>query len=198
MTSQATKPLIEFHEDDHTYWSDGRRVPSVTECLKSVGLMPGMEFVADEAVLFGTRVHRMIHFWNKGTLDPATVTDDLAPALGAYQDFQRSTCFVPLSWEKRVMDAQIWVAGTYDVEGVFPDGQPGIIDLKSGIVKPWTAIQLAGYSRCAGQPFARRFGLSVGDGRPRLQEFRAVNDDRLFLSAVAIHNWKLNQGHRGR
>lgn len=188
-------PLVEFKEEDHTYWSDGRRVPSVTECLKSVGLIPGLEFVSDDAVMFGTRVHRMIHFYNKGTLDMATVTEDLKPALGAYREFEAATGFVPYQWEQRVLDAQLWVAGTFDVSGFFPRQiAAGYVDLKSGIVKPWTAIQLAGYARCAGNPYGRRFGLSVRQGKPRMEEFKNVNDQGLFVSAVSIHNWKINRG----
>lgn len=201
MTNQtpAPKPLVEFNEEDHTYWKDGRRVPSVTECLKSVGLIPGLEFVSDEAVMFGVRVHRMIHFYNKKTLDLETVTPDLMPALDAYREFEAATGFEPMAWETRVMDAQLWVAGTYDVSGTFPKGERvGFVDLKSGIVKPWTAIQLAGYARCAGNPYARRFGLSVRNGKPRMEEFKNVNDQGLFVGAVSIHNWKLNQGVKGR
>lgn len=190
-------PLVEFKEEDHTYWKDGRRVPGVTECLKSVGLMPGMEFVSDEAVLYGTRVHRMIHFFNKGTLDLDTVTPDIAPALDAWRDFIRATGFVATSWERIVFDGILWVAGQYDIGGHFPDGTAGYGDIKSGQVKPWTALQVAGYARCSGHPYARRFGLSVASGAPRFQEFKEPNQPALFLSAVAIHNWKLNQGIKG-
>lgn len=194
MTETLNQPLVDFKEEDHTYWTEGRRVPSVTECLKSVGLMPGMEFVSDEAVLFGTRVHRMLHFYNKGTLDMNTVTDDILPALNAYTEFVMATGFKPRRWERRVFDAQLWVAGQYDVEGELASGQQAFIDFKSGIVKAWTAIQVAGYARCAGAPHARRFGLSVGNGKPKLIEFKNPNDVGLFVSAVSIHNWKLNQG----
>jgi hypothetical protein len=156
--------------------------------------MPGMEFVSDEAVLFGTRVHRMLHFFNKGTLDMNTVTDDLIPALNAYTEFVAATGFIAESWEQRVMDSQLWVAGQYDVRGTLSNGQPAFVDFKSGIVKPWTAIQVAGYARCAGHPYARRFGLQVGNGRPKLMEFKNPNDAGLFVAAVSIHNWKINQG----
>lgn len=195
MTQTLNSPLVEFREEDHTYWKDGRRVPSVTECLKSVGLIPGLEFVSDEAVMFGVRVHRMIHFYNKKTLDMDTVTPDLMPALDSYRDFEAATGFIADKWEHRVMDAALWVAGTYDVSGFFPkEERAGYVDLKSGIVKPWTAIQVAGYARCAGNPYGRRFGLSVRNGKPRMEEFKNTNDAGLFVGAVSIHNWKLNQG----
>lgn len=194
MTTASPAPELEFRADDHTYWSRGLRVPSVTECLKSVGLIPGLQYVADEDVWFGQRVHRLIHLFNKGTLDLQTVDDDLMPALDAYRDFVAATGFVPTSWEQPVHDSTIWVAGTYDVKGHFPSGHNGVVDLKTGVIKPWVELQLAGYARCSGDPFARRFGLSVRNGKPRMHEFRGPSAERLFVGAVSIHNWKLNNG----
>lgn len=194
MQTQPQPSLIEFRSDDHTYWRDGRRVPSVTECLKSVGLIKGMEFVSDEDVWRGIRIHRLIHLFNKGTLDLQTVDGDLFPALDAYRDFIAATGFKPTSWERPVFDAQLWVAGQYDMRGFMPNGNDAFFDLKSGVVKSWVAIQTAGYARCAGAPYARKFGLSVRDGKPRVHEFREPNVERLFVSAVSIHNWKINKG----
>lgn len=198
MTSQALTPLVEFKEEDHTYFHDGKRVPSVTEILKGCGFIVGMEFVDDYSVWKGQALHRAIELHNKGTLDESTIPPIVMPGFQAFLEFEKATGFIVDGFEQRVFRPELWFAGTLDLAGHFPDGKKGIGDVKGGIVKPWTKYQVALYAVGAGDSYCRRFAIGLAGGKPKIHEFKDINDITVALGAVAVHNAKMNMGISAR
>jgi len=180
----------------HRYTLDGRELIAVTQVLKEAGLVDD-RWWTDEACLRGRYVHEAILLHHEGDLAEDSLDPALAPYFTAYRQFLADTRFRAESVEQRVYHEALGYAGTYDLLGRFPTQTIGgwdLIDVKSGAVPSWVGIQLAGYSRaiCNGtMKLLRRWALNLqGDGTYRLVRCNDLNDDKLFLSALAIAQWR--------
>lgn len=203
---QCLKPSLNlwFDKETHTYLRHQKPVGSVTQVLKAVGIIDnGMDFVSEEFMWKGSCIHKGIELINKGTLDWETVDDtEVYPYLKAYEQFVGATGFIAKLIEYPVFDPVLGVAGTFDVEGIFPSGIHAIIDVKSGTVKPFAKIQLAGYDYLLRQEIKtdtprERYALELKGGKPRVVRFgNSEQDTAVFLAACSIFNWRLNHGHR--
>lgn len=182
--------------EKHEYHIGNKKLLSITDCLKSAGLI-NVAFATDHDLWIGTATHRAIELYNKGTLDLDTLDVDLRPRLDAWISFLKNTGFKPLESEKSVYNFNLQVAGTLDVLGVFPDGAEGIVEVKSGNVAKWCALQTAGQDllmnggRGTGRLHRRRYGLSVPRfGEPKVTPHNNPDDYNVFLACVTISHWK--------
>jgi hypothetical protein len=98
--------------------------------------------------------------------------------------------------ETPAADLALGYAGTVDRWGTL-QGDLVVVDLKTGTVPPWAPLQLVAYARLPldGQALRRRRLVVhlLPTGRYALREYPVVNfgrDERIFLSALAIAQWK--------
>ena len=99
--------------------------------------------------------------------------------------------------EEPVADLALGYAGTPDRWGTL-DGEPVVVDLKTGAVPGWAPLQLVAYARLAldDTRVSRRRRLVVQllpTGRYSVREYPLVNfgrDERVFLAALAVAQWK--------
>lgn len=201
------KPEVDlwFDPQAHAYYRQGRRIGSVTDVLKAVGIIDQNEmWVTEHEMWKGTCIHKGVELLNKGTLDWDTVDDtEIMPYLQSYEKFIQSTGFKARRIEYALVDIVLGIAGRLDIEGLFPSGQPAVIDVKTGTVKPFTRIQLSGYdyllqSEDKTDKPRERYALELKGDRPRIVRFGDDEHDRgIFLSACSIFNWRFNKhGHR--
>jgi len=202
---QCLKPShnLWFDKDTHTYFRHKKPVGSVTQVLKAVGMIgDGINFISEDYLWRGACIHKGVELINTGKLDWLTVQEEIIPHLKAYEQFIISTGFVPRLIEYPVFDPVIGIAGMLDIEGTFPSGISAIVDIKSGSVQPWAKIQLAGYdyllqSELPTPKPRERYALELKGGKPKIIRFGEPERDRgVFLSAVSVYNWRLNNGHR--
>jgi hypothetical protein len=119
------------------------------------------------------------------------------PYFEAWKRFERESSYVSDSCETRLASATYRFAGTIDHIGHL-NGNFCIIDVKSGAPTPATGIQLAGYEMLLSARGARRFALHLkDDGNYKLIEYKDRNDRNVFLSALALWNWKQNNNVKG-
>lgn len=191
---------LKFDAESHTYWLDGARIPSVTQVLK---VLAGDQFAAvpkdvlANAAALGTAVHRAIELDINKELDDASLHDSVRPYLDMWRDWCAMTGFKPELSEQQVYSRRLWFAGTVDVIGRFKNGVQAIIDIKRcalmpASVGPQTAGYAVAFSECLGCEKPLRYALQFPKNakHPRLEQFQGFNDERSFLAALTVYQWK--------
>jgi hypothetical protein len=184
--------MLEFNPETHEYFFNGRKVPSVTGILKEVGLIDG-EWFTDEARERGKAVHAATELLDLDDLDLDSLHPKIEPYVRAYQKFKNDTGFKPELIEHRVFNNEYNYAGTLDRTGFFPDGDEVILDIKSGPISGWAALQISAYDYCLDKARQRMALQLKNDGTYKVKSFKGHSDLYVFFSAAVIVNWKLNQ-----
>ena len=186
---------LRFDPLTHRYWLGTRELLSVTRILRDTGLVDPTWWT-DTARLRGTALHRATEALDRDeVLPPMDATCE--PYLEAYQDFRRDVRPVWHGIESPVADLCLGYAGRLDRWGTV-QGEPVVVDLKTGTVPGWAPLQLVAYARLAlddlGSRRRRRLVVQLlPTGRYALREYPLVNfgrDERVFLAAVAVAQWK--------
>jgi hypothetical protein len=187
-----------FNSETHIYRFGGRIIPSVTGILKDAGIIKfginGSELQNERAMSRGKAVHAACHYLDDGNLQWNTVDDELIPYIVAYEKFKKDTNFKPNRIEERLFNSTFCFAGTLDREGTWNiNNNHTLIDLKTGSVPDWTALQTAGYDLLLptlSKP-RERYALQLKEtGDYALVPFRDSQDKNLFLSLVSLYWWK--------
>lgn len=178
-----------FEPETHKYFIDGKEVPSVTQVLVEAGLID-LSFYNEEGKKRGSAVHQACQYLDEDDLDVESISPGLRPYVEAYINFKKETDFKPELIEHQVYETFYGFAGTVDRTGIMR-GKRVLIDIKTGSIAPFAAIQTAGYTACLHNDFYHRFGLCLKpNGAFKLLEFNDSNDESIFLSALAVAKWK--------
>ncbi len=117
----------------HEYFSDGKRVDGLTSTLEEAGLIRNSDpWYAGR----GTAVHLATQFYDKGTLDESTVDARIKGYLESWKIFRADHRYVPIEIEFKIYNPILMVATTID-------RLPGPLDLKSGAAEKWHILQIA-------------------------------------------------------
>jgi hypothetical protein len=142
---------LHFVESTHEYFYRGKRLPSVTEIVRTAGVAADYSNVPrnilQRAAQIGKRVHRAIELYHsEGSL---LTSDDLSAAnyLDGYTEFIRSGVFQYSLGELSLCCECHLYAGTVDLVG-FINGRNAVIDVKTTNKLHVDAVelQLAAYS----------------------------------------------------
>jgi hypothetical protein len=183
--------MVNFDEATHTYTVDGQIYPSVTQILVAEGFIDPTWFT-EWSRQRGKLAHLCTHLDDTGELDESTVDPALAPYLEAYRRFKRESGFIVSGSEVQMAHAGYRFAGTLDKVGTFKDATCAIIDLETGGHQITKAIQTAAYEILKGSRY-NRFALQLkDDGLYKLHPFVDRQDKSVFLSALSLYYWKLN------
>lgn len=188
--------MIQFDEVTHRYTKNGIVIPSVTQILSSAGLIDD-DWYTEESRQRGKAVHIACHYFDENDLDWNSVSPQYLPYVQAHQKFCKDTSIQWTLIEHRIYNPVYNYCGILDREAIL-NGEPAIIDLKTGLVNKWVALQTAAYE--AGLPplvnkSRKRFALQLkSDGTYKLHPFIDRTDIRVFTAAAAVVNWKLKHG----
>jgi hypothetical protein len=187
--------VIAFDEARHEYRLHGRVVPSVTQILRDAGVIDATWFTQDAAER-GTRVHRAIHCSDMG-IDCGAITDEVLPYLCAWREFVEVAGVKIIASEKRVWSSRLRYAGTLD-KYAKGGNKALIIDIKTGPVMPWCALQTAAYMYATLEMHQRcdwRMGVHLGsDGKYAVHSYGNFRADfAQFTTALLV--WR--QQHNG-
>ena len=138
--------MLEFDEQTHTYRIDGLKIPSVTQIISDAGLtgIDASDPAVQAAGQFGTAVHKMTELHDAGTLDVATVADELFPYLNAWEKFIYETKAKLHESEMKLYHPVHLYAGTFD-RTAFINDKLTLIDIKTSQKAPTAGIQTAAY-----------------------------------------------------
>ena len=182
---------LTFREDIHEYREDGVIVPSITQILECVGIT-NPQFYTEGAAIRGTHVHTLTEYIDDGVC-PAEVDPEYAPYIQAYRLFLHEA---DVQWryiEHMVHNKIYGYAGRLDREGIL-FGNAAIVELKSGGISDWAALQTAAQAAFFKEP-KKRYGLQLKtNGKYKLHEYTDRNDIKVFRSAAVVVNWKLKHG----
>lgn len=157
---------VDFIEEGHRYTLGGVPLESVTGILVAEGFID-TAFYTDYGRERGSFVHLARHLDDTGELDESTIDTVIAPYLEAWRRFKRESGFVIEQSEVPMASKTYLYAGKPDVTGHFPTG-----NLKRA------AVELH------------------DDGSYRLIPFTDRQDWNIWLSILAVHNWKRNLKRR--
>ena len=196
---------LTFREDDHSYFLDGVRIPSVTQVLKGAGLidysgllnMPDGYKRLQAAQRFGTAVHKACELYDLDNLDEQSLDPALRPYLDGWIKFLDESDFVIENIEMMVCSVKYRFAGKLDRSGLLYDKRT-ILDIKSSFeIMPANHIQNGGYTiaynegkQVKDKVYQRAVVQLRGDGTYKIELSKDPNDLNIFLSALTIHNFK--------
>lgn len=184
--------MLAFDDATHTYTFGGKKVPGVTTILAPLfdfgSIPPSVLAVAADR---GTRVHLATELDDEGSLDEASVADDVRPYLEAWRAFKRDRLVAVLASEQRVYNITGNYAGTLDrIIGM--DGEEWLIDIKTSVEIPASVgPQTAAYKAATGNDKLRRGVVQLkADGTYRFKELDGAKDWVVFQACNLIHRYK--------
>lgn len=189
---------IVFNEAEHTYTMDGVRVPGVSSLIEMVN--EELRFVKREdlerARVLGTKVHRTIEMFERGTLDEKQLHPFLAAHLKQWKTFKSDLRYVTIHTEQIVHSVQHRYCGTMDSFGELNEA-PFLPDIKTGGKYRVHKLQTAGY-KIAGVEMGlipqdtRRGSIYLSEDSYELVFHpRDVLDVPAFISCLTLNRWKL-------
>jgi hypothetical protein len=141
----------------------------------------------------GTAVHLATSLFDQGHL--ADVDDRLLGYLEAWKAWLKVSGFKASLIEHQVWSQTYLYAGTLDRYGTL-DGKTALVDIKSGQIAGYAALQLAAYKRAleerTGVLVQRRVAVQLSsDGKFKVKEYTDhASDDRMFLLALSVWQWR--------
>jgi len=184
-------PKLEFDEEKHLYTLDGRRLVSVTECLR---LVDDRWKAEPYYLLRGKYVHKATELYDRDELDESTVDPMIHPYLDGYVKFREETGFIPGVIEYPLHHSQYQYAGKIDRTGDLNETHI-LLDLKSGAKVRVDELQGAAYfelCRVNNIPVKKVFDLYLhDDGTYKLEPIE--NPKRLlpsFLNVLGAYRWR--------
>ena len=194
---------LTFDPGKHEYRVGGKVLPSVTEIIRSAGLVdfskvpPETLRMAQER---GKAVHAACHLYDHGTLDYASLDPVIWPYLEAWDKFVRQADVTIHMTEHSVHSTRHGYAGTFDRLALIA-GKPAMIDIKtSEIISQATGVQIIAYVNAAeesgcglGLPAKKykRFAVHLYDnGKYELEPYTSEQDWPVFLAALQIFHFK--------
>jgi hypothetical protein len=195
MSSLKAEPVFSFRKSDHTYWLGDRRLPGSTELLRAGGLIDNTAWYNEAALIRGRNVHIACAYLAEGDLNWDTLKLEIRGYVEAYEKAVEELNFIPGEIESPVYHAHLGFATIPDQVGEYQNsGKLGILELKSGVMQHWTAIQTAFQSlaRFPGNYYGRlRVGLELHrDGTYRTESYTDVGDFDVAMSLLNIWRYK--------
>ena len=206
----------------HHYYHDGQLWPHVTQVLRGLGLdgMDGVpKYNLEAGAIRGKAVHRACQLLDEGRgfAWPSIEAERMFGGyVETYRQFKADFDYQPIAAEEPVHDHTYCYAGTLDMRGTVarqkmppriitlivrekePIGRIEVVgDRKTGVPQRSTALQLAAYARCVGVKLRMEVSLNEDGSYVRERDvtfYTSPLDERIFLSALAVFNWRNGGG----
>lgn len=137
---------VQFDPVTHRYTVEGRIIPSVTQRIADAGLLgSSAKFYSPESAARGTDIHQACADRDHGLDVSAFAKGAHGGYLTSYIKWCDAIQPIWTSIETPRYSAKYGTAGTADRVGTFANGQPLVLDLKSGGRASWHSVQLAFY-----------------------------------------------------
>lgn len=185
---------FEFIKDLHEYRFRGQKRPGVSEILRAVNLTDA-EFYTEAGRDRGTNLHDAIYLDHLGVLDPGSLTPECRKKFAGWERFKGEVVFEPLIefCEKPMFHDLYLFGGCPDLPCIL-NGEPALLDVKSGGVERWAGYQLAGYEllldhyRVFPKGIKKKYVIQLLEEAYKLFPFQDKSDQHIFLSALNVYN----------
>lgn len=192
-----------FEESTHTYRENGLVLPSVTQALKSAGLIcfDGIpRHVLEHKRSIGSLVHKATEMYDLGEdLSNYEIPEECWPFIEGWVNFRADCDFIPeLVEHQQIGDIHRMRYGMR-LDNMGPiNGVPHIIEKKCGASEsPVWGVQTGAYALGINRPDIGRAAVQLGPKFPRnykVYEYRDKTDLQIWMSALALTIWKQNVG----
>jgi hypothetical protein len=193
--------FLEYSDEQHRYFADGRELKSVTQILDAAGMIS--PYCKDEEARFrGTKVHEYCAIDDETPIDLRTIPAKFRGYLRAWRMFRRDTGFTPSLIEHRVDCVDHGYSGRFDRLGYTPGSIGTVLDIKTsktGAVPDYARLQLVAYGFAFDRQrvFARTAVSLKPDGTYNSRNYPITDyfiDRAEWLSTVKTQQEKSN-GH---
>ena len=167
--------------DTHSFYLGEKVIRGITGILKECGYINN-DLLTDYARIRGTHVHSAIHYLNKGTLDWSSVADKYIGYVHAYKKFVTDWNLRLTSFETPLYHPILLFAGTPDLVGTVLDNVDAIIEIKTGPIHKWAALQTA-----AQELLVRAW--ETGKGKRRRRWGLTLNADGTYSKPKEFKEW---------
>ena len=192
---------FEYDALTHTYTLDGRRLPSVTECL---GLLQNFDSIPwetlERARQRGQRVHEHINAYNRGDITEADFPPDISGHLEGWAKFMDDTGAVVIQSERPLYHKALGYGGTPDCILSWKDDKALLLpDVKATwAVPPTVGAQTAAYAEAYkshnGKVRIERACIHLTAGGYKLHMRTDPADWSLFVSTLNVYRF-LEKNH---
>ena len=183
---------ILFDEPTHTYRIDDRPAPGIHEILGLAGILKSMPD-ATAAMEFGKRVHTGVEHMLLGELYVPDYDDRELGCIYAAKFAIEELGLEKIKPELLVCNRKLWYATKVDASCVW-DGEPAVINWKTGNHWPWYCLQTAAESLCFPK---RRKRLDIFL-RPNSTFNPVVHEDeedyRIWIGLCDQVDWQFRKG----
>ena len=193
---------LNFDAKTHTYSDSLGPLSGVTSLLSGAGLIDYSfltESKRDHVLDRGKKAHTLTEYYDQDDLVETNIDPQIKPYLESYKQFKRETPSLKiLGIEKFVRHPLQRYAGKFD-RLVMIEGKLCILDLKTGELQPWTALQLEGYRQAweieGGEKIHARYGLHLSktgifNKKKDFIKYDDPSDAAAWLSVVTLARWK--------
>jgi hypothetical protein len=174
-------PSFKFLPDPHEYHLKGERLWSPSGVFVEVRYVDLSRYKEEDRYR-GSWVHRATHLYDEGDLDWKAIPPEYLGFVEGYCEFKELYKFKPRLIETPIYHPKLLYGVTPDREGLILQGDPSIVELKTGTMLWWTAYQTAAQDLAIGafdktETFRRRFGVELKKtGKFRVKEFEDPDD----------------------
>lgn len=209
MISSTESVSVRFDPVEHRYWLGPRELPTVTQVLSDVGMLPEYDspwFADGFYATRGTMVHKACALDLHGRLDDESLDDHVRPYVERFRRLIATIGPVEPLFIEQPLAHPVWnYAGTPDSAWRMPNGRIWIVDLKSGTYEPGHSTQLAGGYwpllhaaaeegavplTTADVSTAKLFVIPLVGDIPKPIDVDRAGQPELFRAALAVHNWR--------
>jgi hypothetical protein len=187
--------MPDFHFDPiaHIYALDGVQIPSLTGILKAEGYID-TTFYTEDGAENGSRRHYIFHLDDIDDLLEDSIDESDIPYLEAWRQFKRDVGFQLIESETPTFQPVYGYGCTPDKRAMV-NGKLSIVEVKTGKLMPWTAIQAAGQALCFTE-YHERIGVAVSATGYKIHPFRDRHDKDVWLACLTGYKWKQNNIRR--
>ena len=195
---------IVYNDEMHAYWIDGVRVPSITQAIKCATYD---EFDHVNPALLklraaqGTSLAKAVEDYHFGRLDVTQYDPDILDDFDSFVEWVEKNRVKIVESEKIVASKRWMFAGRLDLVLRMP-GLDGLamVDIKRTAAPPasgglQTAAQVLAYTETTGcAEKIVRYLLHIRDGRCTLVPQHNESDQKVFLAALTVTKWRIENG----
>ena len=180
------KSDLEYNDELHEYRRGGVVLTSTTTLLKEAGIID-TRFYTESGAENGKRRHLLTEYFDKGILDWSSVIEEDLPYLEAWIQFKIDKKITISHIEQQMYHELLGYSGTID-RLVLIDGEPYVLDIKTGQPAKWHQLQLTLYGMMVTErPKLIAVYLQKNNKyKTRIYDY----DERTAMSVVRINQWK--------
>lgn len=193
---------LTIKEPEHTYWLGNERIAGVHEVLGGIGLIHSR--ATPNQMEFGKSVHRGVHLMDMQNIRKSSIHERIAPRLAAWSKFLKVTGFKVLRTEVMLYHPVYRYGTRIDKDGVFPDGTPGLVEIKTGEPEDWAGLQLGAQEKALDawpifrvrRPRKRVVVQLMPNGDYRQTPYNDKREGDIFLGMVSDFYWRASHGYK--